>query len=115
VDERQIVREEGREEGRKEGREEERQKRDFELLKHVSTLNIISLVLVQALLEDANAPLLPPVIVFSISLLLAMSGLTLTNIVGWDAGKFVRVLTAFSYLAFLLGLTSAVLVPFLPS
>jgi hypothetical protein len=70
VDERQI--------GREEGREEERQKRDFELLKHVSTLNVISLVLVQALIENVPTKPEPPVYIFGTSLLLAMGGLAWT-------------------------------------
>jgi hypothetical protein len=53
-----------------------RQRRDFDLLKHVSTLNVISLALVEALLRDVAEP--PPVALFGISLFVAMFGLFLT-------------------------------------
>jgi hypothetical protein len=104
----ELAQEREREKGREEGREEVRQRRDFDLLKHVSTLNVISLVLVEALLKDVAAP--PPVALFGISLLIAMIGLFLT-LRGREAGLLVRGLAAVSYLLFLGGLGWALIVP----
>lgn len=105
---RMEAQEQAQEQAREEGREEVRQRRDSDLLKHVSTLNVISLVLVEALLKDVAAP--PPVALFGTSLLVAMIGLFLT-LRGREAGLLVRGLAAFSYLLFLGGLGWALIVP----
>ncbi len=87
-------------------REREREQRDFDLLKHVSTLNVISLVLVQTLLAEFPEQTRTTLWIFGGSLLIAMVGLALTLLGrGWKTP--VRVITFLAYMVFLFGLLSA--------
>jgi hypothetical protein len=97
-------------------REKQRQQRDFDLLKHVSTLDVATIVLVLAVPEAFAPPTQRPeptglplfaLILFFLSLLCAMVGLFVYVWIGWTAGRGVRYLTIISCLLFLGGLGAA--------
>jgi hypothetical protein len=90
-------------------REKERQQRDFELLKHISTLNVATIVLLLTIARDFSpkAPTTLPlgtVLLFYASLLCAMIALVLHIILGRVGAKRVRTLTAVSLVLFAFGL-----------
>jgi hypothetical protein len=103
--------------------EAERQKRleqrDFEMLKHISTLNVATLVLLLALVKDFSTnqiktnpsfSTLLPLILFSVSLGCAIFGLFMHVTQGRDADWGVRISTVVAYGSFLLGLVVAIFV-----
>jgi hypothetical protein len=97
-----------------EAQEKERRDRIFDLLKHVSTLNVAALVLVLALLRDFNPIILPgaevvPLLFFGGSLLISMFGLFLPPLGG---GHLVLAVAAIglSYLTFLSGVLALIFV-----
>ena len=90
-------------------REKERQQRDFELLKHISTLNVATIVLLLTIARDftpgrQTALPLGTLLLFYVSLLCAMIALVLHITLGRVGAKRVRTLTAFSLVFFALGL-----------
>ena len=100
-------------------REEQRQQRDFEMLKHMSTLDVAALVLLLALVRDFSPARIrtdPPILtlvtllLFFASLLCAIGGLFLNVAQGRDAAPSVRILTGLAYLAFLGALVMAFVV-----
>jgi hypothetical protein len=97
-------------------REREREQRDFELLRHVSTLNVATVVLLAALLRDfsperlrTDTPTLPFAALgcFGVSLLLGMGGLLYT-LGGRETALSVRFIAGVAYFAFLIGLVLAI-------
>jgi hypothetical protein len=93
-------------------RERQLQQRDFDLLKHISTLNVASLVLLLALIKDFSPKAIredPPtltlwaVFLFFGSLLLGILGLCFILFKQQGAALFIRFLATLCYVVFFAG------------
>ena len=98
-----------------EERVEHLERRDLELLKHVSTLNVATLVLLAALVRDFSPETATigiskwPLVAFGISMVVSIIGLGLT-LQGRSGTRLVRFFIIAAYALFLLGLALALLI-----
>lgn len=102
-------------ERRRDELEREMRDRTFDLLKHVSTLNVAALVLILALLGDFTPKgILPgveelPLVCFGVSLIFSMFGLFFAPL-GWLSEGIVFLATLLSFATFMVGMFLTVLI-----